>query len=162
MKYLLLVLCIFAYLFCFSQKKFILTSDSISVKYIMSEDSLRITERVEISNLSQHNIFIPDIRNRDIYFFILNNTLYSHFGIMTSKLGMPNLSLDVKLIKIAPEEIYSLDLSIPKGEIVVVNSVFSFDYIRLRSSKKKQNKVTTISMEEYSSLHRYAIGQIIE
>lgn len=160
MKYCFLVVFIFSSAFCFAQKKFTLTSDSVSVTYMIREDSLSVFEKVEITNLSQHEIFIPDIKNRDIYFFVLNNTLYSHLGVMTSKLGVPNLSLDVRLIKVLPKESYSLVLNIPKGKNGIESSYFSFDYVKSLSSKIEQDGVPVISMERYITMYKYAIGRI--
>jgi hypothetical protein len=159
MKYLLLLF-IFSSFHCFGQKKFVLTSDSVSVSYLMKEDSLSVLEKVQIQNLSPQAIYIPEIQRRDIYFFILNNTLYSFSGVMASLLGPPNLSLEVRLIKILPKESFTFSLNIPKGNNEIFNYYFSFDYLKSSGSNIDKGSILTISMDKYITLYKYAIGQI--
>ena len=159
MKGNLLLIFIFSSLFCFSQKKFELVSDSISVTYLIREDSVCFSEEVQIRNISHNAIYIPDINNRDLYFFTLGSTLFSYFGAMASKIGTPNLSLEMRLIKIPPKEKFDLTVKIAKANKRITNYCFSFDYLKSLGSDR-QNSALIISMEKYIDLYKYVIGNI--
>jgi hypothetical protein len=144
----------------FSQKKIVLTRDSVSITYVIKEDSTFFFETIQIYNLSHQAIYVPEIQNRGLYFFVLNKTLHSYFGVMASKLGTPNLSLDVKLIKIPPSEKFEYSHNISKVGSGLKFYYFSFDYLKDSDLNKKQRDDLVISMENYATLYKYVVSYI--
>lgn len=166
-KSIVLFLFIFFCSFCFSQKKATLTIDSATVVYTVVEDSLNIIETIELENLSSStDIYLPKIESRDNYYFILSNTLYSNFGVMSSRLGYPSLSLDLNLIKIAPKQKYSYSVTfLRKPSEVIDEYFFSFDFIRgYNLPKRKRGLIQDgiIKMIDYATMHKYGTLRLQE
>ena len=160
MKKIALFISMFLSFSCYAQRKITLTCDSVNVSYLVSEDSIAITEEIQVNNLSNQTIYIPDIKNRDNYFFRIGSTSFSHLGVMTSILGAPALSMELKLTEILPKEKSSFFVKIKKGDKVISDYYFSFDYVKYNAKIKKRNGELFIAMEEYLNFHKYFVNHI--
>lgn len=161
MKQYLLLISIFYSSFCFAQKRFVLSTDSIKIVYILKEDSSNVFEDIQIQNFSYESIYIPDVKNRDIYFFALNYSLYSNFGVMNSILGTPNLSQEVAMIKIGSKQNMNFSINIQKKNKDIRNYFFSADYItEYDMNRADVHNGLKIGLDKYVNVSKHLIGSI--
>ncbi|PZR25219.1 MAG: hypothetical protein DI535_19000 [Citrobacter freundii] len=136
----------------FSQKKVELTKNSITATYDIQEENACFVEKIQVKNHSNQAIYIPDIKNRDLYFFVSKQTLFSHLGIMFSILGTPDLSLEVRLIKLLPNEQMDFFIKLPNSNNNIKRYHFSFDFIKETKLVKQRGDEMIMAMPDYVAI----------
>jgi hypothetical protein len=136
------------------------TNDGMRIIFWLKEDGLFLNERVSIENLSQEAIYIPDVQNRDIYFFILNTTAYSYFGVRASLLGSPSLASEVKLLEIPSRHKIEVSIKVRRKSSALKDYYYSFDYLKKSDLNIGPNGGLPISMEKYIGSSKYAICRL--
>lgn len=140
----------------YSQENFNFVIDSVSVDFKIHIENEQIREEIKVMNLSANPIYIPNMSNKEYFFFVLGNRLHSNLGIMNSITGAPNLGGNIELVKVEPKDTYTLNVEIKKGKAVEYFS-FGLDFITNKNKRfiKKKDGKLWIATTDYVSFKKY-------
>lgn len=111
------------------QRKHTLISNNITGVFEIVNKGTSIFEKIKILNSSNDDIFLPEMENKELFYFILGSDSHSYVGAMNSKLGPPNLGGNLKLIKLRPNESYEFQIEL-ENSIEISNYYYGFDFIK--------------------------------
>ena len=111
------------------QRKHTLISNNIIGIFEIVNQGTNMFEKIKILNSSNEDVFLPEMENKELFYFILGSDSHSYVGAMNSKLGSPNLGGNLKLIKLKPTESYEFQIEL-ENSIEISNYYYGFDFIR--------------------------------
>lgn len=146
-----------------AQKKITIISDGVRIEHELILEDKDIFENIVVTNTLDSTIYIPRINNKELYFFVLNEILYSYCGIMASLLGHPNLNSEVDLIELLPQKKYDFKVKINNiNKSSKINKyIYSVDYVKNNKFlKKDSNGEIYMKMTDYVNEKKYSIMEL--
>ena len=115
----------------YSQSKFTLSGNNVVVEFNLStNENFNIKEKIKITNLSNESVYVPNVKDYQVYFFSTGTKIHSYIGIMNSLNGYPNLGGKIELFKFKPKELYEFEVEIKNSSNEVKGYTFSIDFIK--------------------------------
>jgi len=155
MKKISLILFILFSSFSYAQKEINITFNKLEIKYIIFDNDKNYKVDLFVKNNSESNIYLPELINDDLNFFILGNRLYLYYGLTFSLLGEQNPMGNSNLIDLKSKEFYSRTITILKKNLIRVDTLcVGIEYLP-RLSKKHRKKLEISNMNYSKEINNF-------
>lgn len=116
-------------------------TEEIYVEFNYQIKEQQINVNVLLNNTTKSSIYIPVLSDTSLYFFTLQEKVYSNFGIINSLLGPPNLAGKVLLKEVKGGDSISFEVIVLYKEDYIDEYIVTFDYIKAVDIKKRKAEV---------------------
>jgi len=111
--------------------------EGINIEFNYQIDKSMISESVVLKNETNNSIYVPFLSDTSLYYFVLQKSVYSYFGITRSLLGPANLGGRVLLREVKGGDSINVDIVVPYSGQTLETYHIGVDFIKEEDLKQR-------------------------
>lgn len=115
--------------------------EGVNIEFNYQIDTSLIRGNIVLKNEMNRSIYVPFLSDTSLYYFVLNKSIYSYFGITRSMLGTANLGGRVLLNEVKVDDSIKVDIILPYSGQMPEKYYIGVDFIKEEDLKQQSIEV---------------------